>query len=174
MAAQIRAIETGLEKINSALIKSVYRDDFRLINRILDAIKSADISPLHNLDDVLPPSIQPIHQSSTCNDEGDQNGGSAKHPQLERILTSAGSPETNSHPTSQPSVTQKHVSGRDSIGSPSLNAAKPSKNKKSGTTSYTEEDLRGIVLRGTKAQPSLDPYQALKAAGYIRAASEFL
>lgn len=174
MAAQVRAIENGVEQITADLIRSSYRDDFRLVNRILEALKSGDISALHQFEDVLPPAIQPVHEM----------GHEPSIPVREDAPNDSSLPEQGSKATGgqakssasakAPVPPVKTVSGRDNIRISTPTGGKASKKKKTGNIAYEMEDLRGIAQRGKESVPPLTAYQALKEAGYIQAASEFL
>lgn len=167
MAAQIRAIETGLELITADLIRSAYRDDFRLVNRILEALKSGDISPINKLEDVLPPAVIPVHQIAARDVEDGREGAFANPPPPSQALAPTDD-RSNAHDRSKArSPRVKAISGRDNIGSSAVKSTKSAK-------SYEQEDLRGIVFRGKGSSPSISGYQSLKEAGYIQAAAEFL
>jgi hypothetical protein len=174
MAAQIRAIETGCEEITVNLISSAYRDDFRLVNRILEALKSGDISPLHQFADVLPPAIQPIHPPTAEGDRHKPGGEPTLAHQAEQLSSPLA--EVKGAPSDDPKTRTsavKAVSGRDTL-SASTKAGKDPKKKRGEKVSYEHEDLRGVVQRGKEANPPLNAYEALQEAGYVQAATEFL
>jgi hypothetical protein len=175
LAAQVRAIETGQEEITADLIRSAYRDDFRLVNRILETLKSGDISPLPMLEDVLPPAIQPIHSQPPGDGRDEQKTAPIDPPSSQKTPSRAGAKSTTDGSVRRQSSTRKTASGRDSINPRMAKAVKSSsKKKRQGIVNYEPKDLRGVVL-GDRGTPSpLDAYQALKEASYIQAASEFL
>jgi hypothetical protein len=170
MAAQVRAIETGFEEITEDLIRSAYRDDFRLVNRILEVLKSGDISPLHNLQDVFPPALQPVHQvavesegappeenTTTLETEGQVRSGNKREAKRRQLAPTTGKQAT---------------CGKDNIGIARPGRCKPSKKKVPAV--YEEGDLRGIVARGKQTSPPQSPHAALLQAGYIRSAMEYV
>ena len=70
MLAQVRAITRGDDKgeaITEELIRSVAYDSLRLVNPILEALRSGDILELHKVDDVLPIDIEPFIQEALRN-----------------------------------------------------------------------------------------------------------
>ena len=56
--AQIRAIETGLEKITPNLIKQVSKDDLKLVQPMLAALKSGRGSEIAKYEDIIPMDLQ--------------------------------------------------------------------------------------------------------------------
>lgn len=160
MAAQWRAIDTGLEMITKDLLVSAYRDDFRLVNHILEILKSGDITPLHNLLDVCPPTTMPVLLTSTPNNDGrsklespkDVVAGPYTASQMDKVETALSS------------------KGRDQIAF--MNSSR--KPRKRSAMSFEQDDLRGTVARGLEGDPPVTPYHALMRAGYIKSAAEFL
>jgi hypothetical protein len=169
IAAQIRAIETGIEVVTEDVLRSAYRDDFRLVNRILEVLKSGDITPPHGLEDVLPPAILPVHSIPSANEKAGESS--------ELIPEKEGGKKVNrsSRKDGEPSVSSKdhkNGSGRDYLG-----IAPPrvvGRTMKRGDVCFEEDDLRGIVAEAMKLDSPRSAYQALLEAGYIRTASEFL
>lgn len=171
MAAQVRAIETGDEEMSTSLLRSAYRDDFRLVNHILETLKSGGISPIDNLADVLPPAIQPIHPPVN---EGEDNTLGAipddssppKNLALPRYKA-----EIHAKTATEPS-TVKMISGRDNVGVSSIKTSKSSRKNKD--INYEQDDLRGVVRRAKEANSSITAYQALLEVGFIRSTTEYL
>lgn len=158
MAAQWRAIDTGVETVTEDLLRSVYRDEFRLVNQILEVLKSGNIATLYNVQDVCPPQVMPIMEGSTdeppaCGTQASKtNGNQTARATDAKEQHSAGvhpTPSSASGPPSRPPVT-------------------------TNSPSFGEEDLRGIVQQGLDAPPPVDQYHSLLEAGYIKSGSEFL
>jgi hypothetical protein len=149
MAAQWRAIETEEEVISEDMIRSAYRDDFRLVNRILEALKSGNLEDMHGLEDVCPPMIQPISETTQDQESSDP---AVPKPEQGPLLA-----------------------GRDALSLPKRNG-KRRKNKTSQTepTVLEDDDLRKVVKEGLAADPPANQYQSLLDAGYIQPATEFL
>jgi hypothetical protein len=149
MAAQWRAIETGDEVISEDMIRSAYRDDFRLMNRILDALKSGKLTDLHGLEDICPPAILPI----------------SDYPRAE-VSSTGDTPTTNQ---------DRKSAARDELPLVRSNRKQSkSKNKQIGPTVFEEGDLRKIVADGLAADPPANQYQSLLDANYIKPGTEFL
>jgi hypothetical protein len=64
LAAQIRVIENGVEEISEGLLRSAYRDDFRLMSRIVEVLKSGDSEAIKKIGDVCPPPKLPVRELS--------------------------------------------------------------------------------------------------------------
>jgi hypothetical protein len=165
MAAQWRAIDTGVdtgvERITKDLLASAYRDDFRLVNHILELLKSGNIAPLPNLLDVYPPAAMPVLLTSTQSDDG--------RSESVPPVSSTGVEST----LSPPAETEQTMSfgGRDQIA---LTTPKVRKARKSSAASFKLDDLRGIISRGAEEDPQVNPYLALMRASYIKSTEEFL
>lgn len=184
LAAQVRAIEKGTEEITEGVLRSAYRDDFRLVGHIIETLKTGDISLLHNIRDVCPPAILPIKEgrpksSETTEKQQDSEdtkaSGETEKFQINAPCTSdnsASSSEENSLATS---------AGRDQIFPSNIpspvkvrKTRRRTERKRVLECSFDEKDLRGIVARGQSSTPQLAPYHALLAAGYIKPSTEFL
>ena len=55
--AQIRAIESGLERITVKLLKTTYQEDFKPIHHIIDALRSGDARRIAQYPDLITPEI---------------------------------------------------------------------------------------------------------------------
>lgn len=62
LAAQVRAIETAQEIITDGMLRSAYRDDFRLVSYIIECLKTGDPVRLQPFRDVLIQSALPIQE----------------------------------------------------------------------------------------------------------------
>jgi septal ring-binding cell division protein DamX len=126
------------------------------------------------LEDVLPPAIQPIHPTPAESVRHEQKGEVASSAQRGKALVPADSQgDARQRAQARPSG-RKSLSGRDNITPAVVKKTKTSKKKKSGAADFEQDDLRGVVLRGKEVKPPLDAYRALKEAGYIQSAAEFL
>ena len=171
LASQIRAIETGLEEISEGLIRSAYRDDFRLVNRILDVLKSGNISPLHNLQDIFPPAIEPIHQVSNRDENG--KGSENNTPAAEADTKSPSNKSAAKPQKKLPHIGKSTINGKDNIGlATSTTSKSPKKNRTPAV--YEEDDLRGVVARGKSAEPPCSAYDALLQKGFIQSSMEYV
>jgi hypothetical protein len=172
LASQIRAIETGLEEISEGLIRSAYRDDFRLVNRILDVLKSGNISPLHNLQDVFPPAIESIHQVSNQEEFG---MGSENNMPAAKAGTKSPSNKSAAKPQKKlPHISKSTINGKENIDLATSTTSNKSPKKKRTPAVYEEDDLRGVVARGKSAEPPSSAYDALMQKGFIRSSVEYV
>lgn len=167
MASQVRAIETGREEITGYLLRSAYRDDFRLVNHILETLKSGNISPLLNLSDVYPPAIQDIHSSTT------EDGASDGQNDTSRSNNTGSSVKSGKNSQQPPTSTTRaqHASGRDKLVTPSFKSAK---RPKKAETVYDKDDLRGVITVQKKLDPTVSAYDVLLKEGYINPAMEYM
>lgn len=158
MAAQVRAIETGFEKITEDLLRSAYRDDFRLVNRILEVVKSGDISPLNNLQDVFPPTLQPVHQVADETRSDTDHRYLSSNPEAGAKILKA-----NKRDSAQQTVGSEakgvSTSSKDNIILSPLKKPRPSRKK--ALIAFEAGDLRGVVASGIDAHPSYTAYEAL-------------
>jgi hypothetical protein len=165
MLAQVRAITRGDdegETITEELIRSVAYDSLRLVNPILEALRSGDILELHKVDDVLPIDIEPFIQealrNNTTQPKADPNAGTDQSNRGEgKAAEKQTAPISNSAPVSE------HVNG----SSPAVKGS--SKNKKDATTK-PHGDLLEAVSREIKNNRSA--YEALQKAGYFKPTDE--
>lgn len=164
MASQIRAIETGREEVTADLLRSAYRDDFRLVNNILEALKSGNITPLHNLSDIYPPAIQTIHSLAPGDGKCDEARGNSLT--VNRAMSGDGA-KNNQKSQTPP----RRASGRDSIGVTGLCTIK--RTNKSETV-IEEGDLRSVITQARKIDSTASAYDALLKAGYIKSAMEYV
>lgn len=185
LAAQVRAIENGEEKVTEGLLRSAYRDDFRLVSHIIETLKSGGPSLLHKVRDVCPPPILPIEKSAV-----NPGAGITKVQDTEGAAPDlgAGSDQAQSWPSqSNDAVTtpgeESNTTQRDQISLSTSNIIPDvttmkhkggSRKSKAMEINFEEKDLRRIVALGQSSRPQVDPYRALLAAGYIKNSTEFL
>jgi AAA domain-containing protein len=65
LAAQVKAIETGMEVITDGMLRSAYRDDFRLVSHIIECLRSGDPAMLEGFRDVVITPALPIQKTET-------------------------------------------------------------------------------------------------------------
>lgn len=188
LAAQVRAVERGVniqekEEITEGLLRSAYRDDFRLVSHILETLKTGDASLLHNIRDVCPPAILPVKEGATSTNAFSHipQAGGENESQSNFVATSSDVSATTDSEASVVDINQLAQTGRDQIFPTGESAAVTTKRSKQRarksepiTVSFEEKDLRGIIARGQSSTPKVDPYHALMAAGYIKDSAEFL
>lgn len=64
LAAQVKAIETGQEVITEGMLRSAYRDDFRLVSHIIETLKTGDPALLKKFRDVHMKPALPVQAPS--------------------------------------------------------------------------------------------------------------
>jgi hypothetical protein len=152
LAAQIRVIENGVEEISEGLLRSAYRDDFRLLSRIVEVLKSGDSEAIKKIGDVCPPPKLPVRESSV--------------------------PPASEGVALQESVPQEATATPDKSSSANQSFFSPANGKKRGkggnAIAFEQGDLRGIVTQGALSNPPVNSYQSLLNAGVIKHPSEFL
>jgi hypothetical protein len=168
LAAQIRAIETGVETITDGLLRSAYRDDFRLISRIIEVLKSGDSEAIKKLRDVCPPPKLLISESPNSSDhEGESDGSQARNPKDLPPVTPTEGHKTEAKPISKDESTEAIQNFFKGKGS-------KSRGKTHDAVVFEEGDLRGIVTQGALSKPPVSSYQSLLDAGIIKSSSEYL
>jgi hypothetical protein len=181
LAAQVRAIESGTEEITEGLLRSAYRDDFRLVSHIIETLKSGGPSLLNNVRDVCPPAILPIKQAAANPvagiPSGQVNEDAKDAPDTESAQVGSAPIQSSGAVT----VVEGFDTQRDQIfpsnATPDVTTKKRRKRSKTSKDieiNFDEKDLRGIVALGQSSKPQVDPYHALLAAGYIKDSIEFL
>jgi hypothetical protein len=167
LAAQIRATETGQEEITEGLLRSAYRDDFRLMSRIVEVLKSGDSEAIKKLGDASPPPAILLHESPAGAGQpaGGQNPGDGSQALPAQELGAG---------TRQDSTASKAEPAEASRGTSTAGRGRSSKAKRGDAARFDQDDLRGIVARGALSNPPTSHYQSLAQAGYIKPSSEFL
>lgn len=179
LASQVRAIENGTEEITEGLLRSAYRDDFRLVSHILETLKSGGPSLLTNVRDVCPPAILPIKQDAANQLAGISSGKDTEESALASDAESAQIESAPAQSIRSAAAGEEYNAQHDQIF-PSNTAPdvttkkrrKRSRTRENVEVNFAEKDLRGIVALGQVSKPPIDPYRALMAAGYIKDSSE--
>lgn len=182
LAAQIRAIENGTEEITEGLLKSAYRDDFRLVSHIIETLKTGGASLLPQIKDLCPPPILHIEQQGSCLEA---TPDAQSHTEATSSSCISQDSEKFSNDLAQPfesspsGVEQVSNTSRDFVPSPVMSSITSNKGKKrqdklkAKVSDFGENDLRRVVARGQSASPQVAPYDALLASGFIKDPSEF-
>jgi Bacterial TniB protein len=171
MLAQVRAITRGDddssdESITEALIRSVAYDSLRLVNPILEALRSGNILDLQKVDDVLPIDIEPFIQEALRN----------YHAQSEPNPSSTSDEtyqEETKTPEQQPKTTPENTSGQKRRSPSSIAAkAKGSQRSTKDAAAKPQGDLLEAVSQEIKKNGAA--YDALLKAGYFKPTGEKL
>jgi len=162
MAAQWRAIETKLEEITEPLLRSAYRDDFRLVSDILETRKSGNLSAIEQCSDLFPPKVMPISQTATADTKAPNNSneGVANDEAESQVKIS------NPQPKPSKSVRSKRR--------PTTPAGTKSSKKKNNSIKFEKDDLRGVIAESASVTPSASAYESLLRAGCLKSANEFV
>ncbi|KAB2499793.1 ATP-binding protein [Bacillus cereus] len=184
--AQGRAIETGIEKISVELIKKVNKEDLKLVQPMLKALKSGLEAEIAQYEDIIPLDIQdymlnkmPVIDMKAqiqAKKEKIAKERLKKEPtKLEKIILSLINLDVNERDAEQ---TAKYVLGKF----PSFNIAdlmkealhyigeRENKRKKIKTEAVDENVLQLIINNGRKTK--ISAYEALNAKGYIKSPLE--
>jgi len=151
LLAQMRAISTGIETVNTDLIRSVALDSFRLASEVLEALRTNDWQKLKLVPDIQLVDLETHYQKVLMK---------TNREQCSAQMSSSSGPEP---PKSLES---------DSNGCPkSQNAQGAAKPKDKSITATDKGDLRLIVERGR--QNALTMHQVLNQTAYLKPVSEF-
>jgi hypothetical protein len=185
-AAQVRAIETKEEVITEGMLRSVYRDDFRLLSHIIETMKSGTPEMKSRIKDIERPSI--IYCQTSDSSGSNQTSPPTTTPEVavpsdgSVVDTSASGgkrinenpPGTHSTPSNMGGVAPKaRKDGGSSGGRKRGKKGEQEKTADKEGTAFEEDDLRGIIARAAST-PELSPYQALQNAGVIRKPTDFV
>jgi hypothetical protein len=166
LAAQIKAIDNGLEMITEGLLRSAYRDDFRLMSRIVEVLKSGDSEAIQKLGDVSPPPAILLHE---------QPGGAGRPAGGRNPGDDARAcPEQGAEESARPGPASSKAEPAGAVHATSARGRGRSSKGKRGAAGFEPGDLRGVVARGALSSPPASPYQSLAQAGYIKPSREFL
>ena len=161
MLAQWRAISSGLEKINEALIRSVVKDCFRLAKPMLQALKSGNIEDLEDYEDLFPTDFKKLLK--TAGDASSHTGAQADAPSTEEAHVSSQGYKDDNPSTSTSQAAMGHQPGRQ-------DSRQKSRNSKKQQVVYAEGDLRKV----TSSRKYPDAYAAVREAGYTRSVAAFI
>lgn len=176
MMVQLRAISSGKEKITTTLIKQVAQEELKMVQPMLNTLKSKDYSKLAKYDDLMLPDIEDfIEQERIIVDQKQvmnslQEGAKRKNEQVHLIddavfrLNMLGFDMDVANKAAQKVVFKnnqlKDVSQIVKEAFLLLN----SDGKSEGN--LTDKDLRTIIKNGKNKQ--LNAYESLKNAGVIK------
>ncbi|MBO8156974.1 MAG: ATP-binding protein [Bacillaceae bacterium] len=177
--SQGRAIDTGLEKITPELIRKVAKDDLKLVQPMLKALKSGLYEELEKYEDIMPMEIEEYLQKrqsnidlrKTIQQKKEKMAEKRKNEEtttLERVISALISLNVDAK-TAERKVTQILKSEPDLSEAVIMERVlKEINNKKQNETKEANEGnnvLWNIVDNGKKKQ--LSAYEALKQKGVI-------
>ena len=176
MMVQLRAISNGKERITAALIKQVAQEELKMVQPMLNTLKSKDYSKLAKYDDLMLPNIEDfIEQEQIIVDQKQvmnslQEGAKRKHEQdklIDDAVFRLGMLGFNNDVAVK--AVQKVVSENNQIGGVSQvvkDAFLLLNNNEKSTEKVISNDLRTIIKKGKEQQ--ITAYQALLDAGVIK------
>lgn len=164
MFAQERAIESGAEKITADVIRSAARDKFGMLRRVLQALRDGEKGALETYEDVYPKLFKDYLRALP--------EGSGVH--ITGKLDS--SPVINL--LAQPDVEADTETPAEEAIQPALyvaaKATKESARQARKAQGAVVEGSLPLVLRPLVGKRNTTAYDALKGAGFIRPAREFI
>jgi hypothetical protein len=180
MFAQERAIDTKKERVTAEIIRSVARDKLQMLNEPLTALKSGDMRALEQWDDIYPTAFKdyltslPGHAQQQLEVTGNLESSPEIKAQLEAVKgteanqSSSGRKKSNKKTESTKGETTVHArKGK------TLNPTLSTENRRKNVPRRERGVLPGLVADLDKKNP-LAGYKALKDAGYVRSASDFV
>jgi hypothetical protein len=174
MFAQERAIDTKHEVVTGDIIHSVAKDKLGIPREVLHALKTKDKRVLEQYEDLYARKFKDyLHQHP----EGVQIVGEMRAaPEIKASLGASAEDKEKGAMQSQPAQNASNIlTGNLNSNSPEgggSGRSTPSR-KRVKSTSAPKGVLPGIVA-GLKATDNVEVYEALKSAGYIRSADEYL
>jgi hypothetical protein len=157
MLAQIRAIATGEEAVTKQAIRLAAQESLRMANPILSALRTGDKRVLYNVEDVHPIDLDFfLHEAQSSINRAEQ---------LYAL--------TGTQPVYKSEKLQKQSSD-PSLEAPTITtiAAAKKTSRKHGKAPLAKGSLPEIAAAGEKQKMSA--YEALRQAGFIRPATEYL
>jgi AAA domain-containing protein len=160
MFAQERAIDSRTEIVNAGIIRSVAKDKFGMLREVLEALKYGDKRALYRFEDVYPAAFKDylITLPDQSQAEIEVEGKFGSQPEVQAIL------EETSNASVETGDSNKPLESKTSITSTKRDKRKP-------------RHERGLLPQLTADLDKNNPkafYTALKDAGYIKSASEYL
>ena len=157
MLTQVRALATGEETITEQGIRLAAKESLRMANPILSALKTGDMRVLHSVEDV-----HPIDLDSFLKEAQSKLNRAEQMQALSRTRTQSSS------------NVQSPLPPVSSIDTPtaSVETSPKKTTRKSKKTVLTKGSLPEIAASGVKQK--LGAYDALRQAGLIRPATEYL
>jgi hypothetical protein len=163
MLAQIRAITTLREKVTKAIIQSVAKDSRRLATPVLSALKSGNLKKLQDYENVHPIDIE-LFLAEATEDRSETKLRSGRNDLVQEATA-------QSQPSSGDSKATFEETNPNAVSN-TASAQVTNRSKQRRLNTCASFELPEIVSRG--ASKGLSAYEAIRQAGYIRPATEFL
>jgi hypothetical protein len=168
LLAQIRAIASGKESVTGNVIRSVAADSFRLANPVLSALRREDRQALLHIEDVHPVGLDAYLQSALQVPQAAEHSETSHQTNVEPAgeETDPVSESGSEQQRSLSSTSEPKQDGKGDIGQ----AHESTKHDRCVVPA--EMQLQEIVQKGERREAAA--YEALRQAGYICHANEFL
>lgn len=171
MFSQERAIDSGKEEITPVMIRSAAKDKFNLLKPVMDAMRIGDKQALQRFEDVYKAMME-ITKSSPFVDSANKN---YTPPKVEKIEESKSNIKHDSKKASETNPAKsKSSKGTSSKVGETTPTASDQENHKKNKPSRKGGGNRIGLIEAVRKDPELTAYEAIKKAGYIRPASEYL
>jgi hypothetical protein len=171
MFAQERAIDSGKETITPAIIRSVAKDKLGLPREVLNALKLGDKRILSRFEDVYPTALRKY--LSELPESVQVTGKIESAPDVKATIESFFNTKQDIPSSLPEQKLDTEVKPLNSVGDESTNGGHYSKKQRGLSPSSTKGELPKIVAALEK-KDGLSAYEALRQAGYIRSANEYL
>jgi hypothetical protein len=171
MFAQERAIDSGKEKISPAIIRSVAKDKLGLPREVLNALKIGDKRILSRFEDVYPSALRKYLSESP--ESVQVTGKIESAPDVKAAIESflKTEPSTLTSPPEQ--KPDQHDTTQAVVSEMGTNNGRSSK-KRARTSPFSAKGELPKIVAALEEKDGLAAYEALKQAGYIRSANEYL
>ncbi|MCM3715863.1 ATP-binding protein [Alkalihalobacillus oceani] len=179
--SQGRAIETGVEKLTPALIKKVAKDDLKLVQPMLKALKNGQISELERYEDIMPMDIETHlqHHQSKINlkatiqkkkEEQEQKRQNITVSKLQKLITTLISLDVTAsvaEKAATKAINELGDAAHTELMKKALTIIEEQRLPKKRKSEWSQFSvLNDIVVKGQKDKKSA--YDSLNIAGYIK------
>jgi hypothetical protein len=179
MFAQERAIDSGKESVTSAMIKSAAKDKLCLLTPVLEALKLDNKSALEQYEDLYPTIFKTYLQESST--DIDITGVVATRPEIAALendepTNKTSSAQSESQPNTNNNSENSEVSSNSPAASTEIKTKRRPRIRTIGGKRIKPEGKGELpkIVAGLQKKHGLAAYEALKQAGYIRPACEYL
>jgi hypothetical protein len=149
--------------VTKAIIQSVAKDSLRLATPVLSALKSSNLKKLRDYEDVQPIDIE-LFLAEATEDRSETKLRSVRNDLVQEATA-------QSQPSSGDSKATFQETNPNAVSN-TASAQVTNRSKQRRLNTCASFELPEIVSRG--ANKGLSAYEAIRQAGYIRPATEFL
>jgi hypothetical protein len=172
MFAQERAIDSGKEMITPRVIRSVAKDKLGIPREVLNALKYGDKRILERFEDVYPAILK--EYLAELPEDSQVLGKITSAPDVKAVIASSSQATPEQHADAIQSGRSEE--GKEMVQSPADNISvqKIKARPKHGKKPSAPKGQLPKMVASLESKDGLSAYEALKRAGYIRPAREFL